>query len=345
MNTHFDIDQQLCRVRHPGEVKVWVSPARHRVSIGLDKIRQELMFGSEVEGLRFYLDQNGASSSAGEHPFVDLLATIIAVRRTSMNRLKDNFIAYKKKNGWQVNLIEHNDLLAQQGVIINKESKVARRKAVRERLLDAPMYSKIEILKLDSLIQKNAPLTDEQKAGREKYWINNFYHQDLTKELIEFDNEGKTRERIRLLERIINPKIKHRSYEEIASRHDFLDEAKLKQDELRPVVLLSELFEIAGIFDMNNFSFIPSATYSRASLRDFVNFLTSHRDRYSLVFEKDINDHLDERPTTQLGALLKMVGLKHSPIKKNKGGGIAAYQLEPLVYQTIMGIIATRKKT
>jgi hypothetical protein len=99
VNTHFDIDQQLSRVRHPGEVKVWLSPARHRYSINKEMIRQELLYGKDIEGLRYYLDYNGAYSSSGEHPFMDLLSTVIATRRTSMNRVRDNFIQYKHKIG------------------------------------------------------------------------------------------------------------------------------------------------------------------------------------------------------------------------------------------------------
>ena len=41
INTHFDMDQQLGRVRHPGEVKVWVSPQRFRFDTALDVVRSD----------------------------------------------------------------------------------------------------------------------------------------------------------------------------------------------------------------------------------------------------------------------------------------------------------------
>ena len=42
VNTHTDMDQQLCRVRNPGAVKVWISSARFQFSSNFDVIRDDL---------------------------------------------------------------------------------------------------------------------------------------------------------------------------------------------------------------------------------------------------------------------------------------------------------------
>jgi hypothetical protein len=342
VNTHFDIDQQLGRVRHPGEVKVWVSPARNRYSTNKEMIRQELLYGKEVQGLNFYLNQNGAYSESGEHPFMNLLSTVIATRRTSMNSLRDNFIQYKKKTGWDVILVEHNEPLAQNGAVIGKAGKVARKKSVVKRLLDAPDLTQIEHMKIDTIKQKNGPLTDAQKAGEEKYWLKNFYKQDVTSELIEFDDDGKTRERIRLFEKIIDPLIKHTSFKQISDRADLLIESRHTPDELKEVVFLREIFNIAGIFDVKNFTFLPDVQYGSNNLKDFVQFLKRHRNRFSLIFNKEINEHIDERPSSQLGTFLKMVGLKSKTIRRNNGGKTALYQIDSHQYKIIIDIINRR---
>lgn len=344
INTHFDIDQQLGRVRHPGEVKVWVNPKRHRFSTNKEIIRRELLFGEKIKGLAYFLDQNGAYDSSDEHPFVDLLSTVIATRRTSMNRLRDNFIQYKKKTGWNVVFVEHNEPLAQKGAVIGKASRVARKKSVVQRLLDAPDFTQIDHMKIDAIKQRNGSLTDDQKAGEEKYWIKSFYKQEVTSELIAFDEDGKTRERIRLLEKIINPQIKHTSFKEIPDRVDLLMGSGLTPNELKEMVFLREVFEVAGIYDMKTFSFLPNALYETNSLKDFIKFLKHHRNRFSLIFNKEINEHIDERPANQLGSLLKMLGLGNKTIKKNKGGGTAIYQIDPDRYKTIMDIVHKRSQ-
>ena len=342
VNTHFDIDQQIARVRHPGAVKVWVSPARQRFSTNTDKIRQELLSDDRVKGLRYYLDNNGAHASSGKHPFTDLLATVISARRLSMNNLKVNFIEHKKKTGWNVINVEHIDPLALRGSIVNKASRVVRSSAVTKRLIDAPDTTWKEIKQLESVIQKNQPLTDNQKAGSEKYWIENFYDQDITEDLILFDDGGKMRDKIRILEAVINPNLKHTNFAQILTEVSFLVGFSIKIDTLKKVVFIRELLEAAGLFDMKSFSLKTSKVYGTGDLLDFVNFIKTHSERYALLFNKEINDHLDQRPANQVNSILKIVGLKHKSVKVNKGGGVSTFMIDTDTYKTITDMVKRR---
>ena len=342
VNTHFDMDQQIARVRHPGAVKVWVNPKRQRLSTNTDKIRQELLSDDSVKGLRYYLDNNGAHASSGKHPFTDLLATVISARRLSMNNLKVNFIEHKKKTGWTVINVEHIDPLALRGSVVNKASRVVRSSAVIKRLIDAPDMTWKEIKQLESSIQKNQPLTDNQKAGSKKYWIENFYDQDITEDLILFDADGKMRDRIRILEAVINPNLKHTNFAQVPNDPSLLGGVSIKIDALKKVVFLREMFEAAGLFDMKSFSFKTSQVYGTEDLLDFVNFTKTHSDRYALLFNKEIHDHLDQRPASQVNSILKIVGLKHKSVKVNKGGGVSTFMIDPSTYKTIMDIVKSR---
>ena len=111
--------------------------------------------------------------------------------------------------------MEHIDPLAMRGSVVNKASRVVRRVAVIKRLIDAPDTTWKDIKQLESSIQKNQPLTDNQKAGREKYWIENFYDQDITEDLILFDDGGKMRDKIRIIEAVINPNLKYTNFAQI----------------------------------------------------------------------------------------------------------------------------------
>jgi hypothetical protein len=345
VNTHYDIDQQLARVRHPGAIKVWLSPTRHTYPTDTNKIRQELMYGDQVSGLRYYLDTNGAHASEGQHPFMDLLSTIISQRNRSLNRFRDNFIQYKKSNGWTVINVEHNDQLAQKGSVINKASKIARNSALKQTLLDAPNLSLREVTKIGELKKENKPLTAEQKAGQQKYWLSQFYCKGVTPELIDFDEDGKTRERIRLLEHVIDPAIRHTKYRDIVDRPDLLLSLDLKQNDLKPVVFLRELLSAAGIYDIDTFAFRLDNVYGTSTLVNFINFIKHHSDRYAIVFGKTVNTHIEERPSHQVNTLLKMVGLNQVSVKKNKGGnkGGATFKIDLVTYKSIMDIVDRRR--
>jgi hypothetical protein len=344
VNTHFDIDQQLARVRHPGQVKVWISPKRHRKSTDIETIRQEILFNQKVKGLQYYLDQNGAHASMGQHPFVDLLSTIIASRRQSMNRLRENFILYKQKTGWNVESVEHNELLAQDGKQLRQASRVTRTKKLQSRLLAAADITEAQRVELDDKKKKNDAMTDDEKAALNKYWITHFYRQEVTKKLLDFDDEGKTRQKINLLERVIDPKNKLVRYQDIDVETAMVIESKLTPNQLRKPVLLRELLIAAGIFDPTTMSFVLDVSYTAQSLSKFVELLKSKeaKDRFTYVFDKEVNDNIEQRPIVQVGSLLKMVGLGHEAIKKNKGGGMSVYQLNPVSYGEIMEIIQLR---
>ena len=43
INTHLDFDQQLARVRHPGAVKVWITPRCYKFETHLDVVRYDIM--------------------------------------------------------------------------------------------------------------------------------------------------------------------------------------------------------------------------------------------------------------------------------------------------------------
>lgn len=344
VNTHFDIDQQLARVRHPGQVKVWISPKRHRKSTDVESIRQEILFNQKVKGLQYYLDQNGAHASMGQHPFVDLLSTIIASRRQSMNRLRENFILYKQKTGWNVESVEHNELLAQDGKLLRQASRVTRTKKLQSRLLAAADITEAQRVELDDKKKKKDAMTDDEKAALNKYWITHFYRQEVTKKLLDFDDEGKTRQKINLLERVIDPKNKLVRYQDIDVETAMVIESKLSPNQLRKPVLLRELLIAAGIFDPTTMSFVLHVSYTAQSLLKFVELLKSKeaKDRFTYVFDKEVNENIEQRPIVQVGSLLKMVGLGHEAIKKNKGGGMSVYQLNPVSYSEIMEIIQLR---
>ena len=346
INTHFDIDQQLARVRHPGAVRVWVSPKRNRYTTNPHKIAREYLDSDEISGLTYYLDNLGVHAKAGQHPFIDLIATITAYRRRSINNLRQNFLQHKNDTGWRVIQIDHNEVLAKKGAVINKASKKTRQKALKERLLNAPDLNLETVTRLTEIREKNQPLTDHQKASLEKYWLSKFYHQEVTEDLIDFDNDGKTRDAIRRFEWVTDKRLPYTNHKETEDLLPLTQSGlKLTLDQLKQVVFLREAFNHAGIYDLNTFQFDLTITYNTNSLKNFIVFLTAHKERFQHLFDKPINEHLEERPVSQLASLLRQVGLKQGQITRNRGGklGDATYQIESKSYNLLNQLVKSRQ--
>lgn len=348
INTHFDIDQQIARVRHPKFIRVWINPSRFRKSTSKPIICRELLMGSDPKGVRYFLDQEGFQASQGEHPYMDLITEVIATQRQSMNRLKENFVNYKRNSGWSVIEIEHNDTKSTHGSVINRASRVARKNARVDKLLNAPVLTSSEQQEIQKAKENNAPVTVIQQASVERYWIEQFYNTSITEQLIEFDDDGKTRDKIRLLDLVTEPTIRFTQYSQIKSRYAELMNYSLRRvsiDDIKRVVFLRELFTAAGIFDVNTFQFKLDVTYATNTLHDFIVLLKKHNERYAQLFGNDVNEHIDERPSNQVNSVLKLVGLSHVQVKKNrgKGSGPATYEIDKVRHGLISGIVDGRR--
>lgn len=349
INTHFDIDQQLGRVRHPGSVKVWVSPRCERLSTDSAKVLQEILYGGKVNGLRYYLDERGAHAEAGDHPFAGLLTEVLIVRRRSMNRLKLNFIRHKEKNGWQIVVVEEDKAAQELGFTILETGNDLRMEANIKRLLSAPDIGFKEVQRIKGLKDSTEPLTEVDKASWEKYWLKIFYDQEVTRELIEFDEEGRTREAIVLLAAVTNPTLKFRHYTEIDTDFGIIlgyDGTKIDMPLLQQAVFMREISQAAKVFDAEKFCFIKNATFGIATSADFIDCLQTHEERLARLFNMGLHRHLRTRPTYQFGSLIELMGLTLEQVTKNRGKnkGRATYRIMWDRYTELMTIIERRRK-
>ena len=100
VNSHFEIDQQLARVRHPKEVNVWISPSRYSFETELAPILKDMesQYLDVISQAGF--DMNAMSADYGVSALVMLAARVTSEQRLSKNNLKRNFISYKAQQGW-----------------------------------------------------------------------------------------------------------------------------------------------------------------------------------------------------------------------------------------------------
>ena len=114
ITSHFECDQQLARVRDPGEVNVWVSSRRFQFDTHAEAIKHELLQESMYENLLEGYDEQGAPIYR-ESAFIDMAALIWAQRRASFNNLRRHFVEYKKSQGYGVEFIEREEDTRLQG--------------------------------------------------------------------------------------------------------------------------------------------------------------------------------------------------------------------------------------
>jgi hypothetical protein len=358
INTHFDIDQQLYRVRHPKEVKVWINPKTFRNKVGKSSIRRQVYEENSVPGLRYEIDVNGVQlpdNNDIRHPFQEVITEVIAVRRLSMNNLRKNFINHRKNTGWIVNFITKDEVQAKKGSVVAKAGRVSRKQSLETRLLNSRKLTYKEQFSLKEKQGKNDAISIEDQDALSRYWIETFYRTDITIDLIKLDNGGKFSDQMLLLESVIDSQNPYISLSQLpeytrgvpsSTRLKVGDELIMKSRQLKMLVFLRESLGHTGIFNTSTLQFQLDTRYSTDDLKNFVGFLKIHQDFFEFVFDKPINEHLDTRPASQVGSFLRLIGLDQKAVKLNKGSksGPSIYSLDPVRYQQTMGIVERRRK-
>jgi hypothetical protein len=102
VNTHMDIDQQLSRVRNPGAVDVWISPATFNFTCNVEVIKDDLARAYTVKRAVTGRRPDGMVEYNRDDPLLLICTHVTALQRASKNRLVDLFCALREANGWAV---------------------------------------------------------------------------------------------------------------------------------------------------------------------------------------------------------------------------------------------------
>ena len=77
INTHFDIDQQISRVRHPKNVRVWISPEIHFFETNTDVIKREILAGEKEMNKLIRINPDGTSVYDTNNEYVNLYTKVL----------------------------------------------------------------------------------------------------------------------------------------------------------------------------------------------------------------------------------------------------------------------------
>ena len=307
--THFDIDQQLMRVRHPGEVHVWVDTTALNYETDVGCIKRELEKSVRRTNYLLHYEDDGRPVFSGDGGMVNIWAQVMAASRGSKNRLADLFKALRIEGGWNPVSVEFDEDAAESGkaaMMMAKQSRLAER---MDNLLAADKLSSDEAEALAERDKRGLSMTDKERYALERYQIESFYADgDIGTELIEFDSDGRTRECVKRLECLISK----REWFEIQDEKDLDDTEMLIFDRRRYLVqrdVLETIFVAAGLFDSIKRRFKTDVAVDAATLKPFLQALEAQRRQVESLFRMSIYEDCWRKPVVQLKGILALVGL------------------------------------
>lgn len=328
INTHFEIDQQLARVRNPGSVHVWVSPRTFTFETDFRVVASDFLHRNLLDVARgAEINKDLDIHSEQVDPFLRMAALILSHQRASKNRLRSNFLDYRKRQGWTIQLVESDDLSVQGGKQFYQVGKDLSEKDRRTQILASPVMDRVQFLKFKSQIESgDTDLNSEDWYSYYRTRLELFYGRDIDEELLSQDRNGDWRGEIALymaLNGLDSTKYKT-LLNHLKSKNDSKNTAlkqKLFRDRDTKIALLYGLLSTTPIF--KNGSFIHDINFSAPDLIEFIKASNKFKEVIQTQLEINTQSDLEKKPTQHLSKILSKIGLKvdkatQKTIKGNK---------------------------
>jgi hypothetical protein len=303
INTHFDIDQQLRRVRHPGAVRVWISPK----TLGFET--EFAAVKSDIES-----EKNGLVTLTWGPRLLDLAASVVARQRASKNRLKRNFIDYKTAQGWEVRDVLPDRDLVSRGKDAFTAGQMLRLQERVEQLLEAKPITQGEYLRIRECIDDDEEVTEAEMWSYHRGRIEAFYVQRVTPDLVALDLKG-MRDKARVYEALIQQKTKE-PWADTEMEKQKREELSLLPNHPAIPWLMHTLLSTTPVYKDHRFD--TDAVYSCQDLGPFVQVVDKHKREIQNLLNKPIPKDLKKKPTSFLRFLLDLAGVKQINIGKKK---------------------------
>lgn len=340
INSHFEIDQQLARVRHPKEVHVWVSPQQFSFETEFGAVRNDYLHDRMIDIVDDGAPPNKPGSIFdGIDPFYVMAAMITTHQRASKNRLKNNLLEFKQRQGWTVTNIILDESLAEEGNEIIRLGKMIKKELDIERIVTARTMNQYEF----ALFQRRKDSNDGQIDPDEWYSyfrtrIELFYGQAATTQVITDDQRGKFSQALRMFEALAQVSgLEHMAIPD--DLHSRLFKSRVVGAKLLHILFMSTPFYREGKFD-------PTVVFTKEDLSDFVVEAKRIDAMVTTHLEVSVRGDIDEKPTNHATNLLKTVGLRLiEPQKPKVTNGVKAYfySVSAQDLQRVMDVVERRK--
>jgi hypothetical protein len=312
VNTHTDIDQQLCRVRNPGAVDVWIDAMRFEFTSNVDVIKDDLARAYTVKRAVRGRREDGMVDYDRDEPLLMICAHVTALQRASKNRLVELFCQLREANGWDIERV--GEVSGSNAFDEAKKMLAAER---IERLMQAKTVSSDDYIELDNKATNGANMTPDEKIIYEKNHFERTIGVALDHELIRMNLDSKLIQKIETMAGVV----KSWAYgsEMIDTRLQPATTPEGRLQEAKPAVLVAMFLRFVGLTAADGFN--VGHALSIADLAPFVALCRTNQTMIEEAFTEAMRADLAENPVRQLNQFLRRIGMKLKPAKTTKVRG------------------------
>jgi len=337
ITTHLDFDQQLSRVRHPGAVKVWVSPRRFHFETEFDVVKRDALERSLFKNLLIGYTDVGEPQYQENDIFLEMASLILTEQRASKNDLKSNFIRHKQKQGFRIERIQKDEHFLAEGKNVLAKGKRLNDENYCKAILSAKTLTPGECHEIRDALGAGEWVSEADRLSYERTTLELFYRKPVSEDLIRLDDRRRFRAQVRLFESVLeNPDLARLSF------HSF-DRTRFVATEASKATTILMLLQLTPVMQSDRLD--SRAVIQLADLAEFANTLIKHKTVIETHLGIEVRKDVNSKPIQQLGAILRLVGLRLEQVgpKKRKGQKIYHYRLEPNFLARMMAIVRARK--
>jgi len=337
ITTHLEFDQQLARVRHPGEVKVWVNPRRFHFETEFDVVKRDALERSLFKNVLIGYADTGEPEYQENDAFLEMASLILSEQRASKNDLKANFIRHKQKQGFRIEHVNRDEDLSADGLGVLVSGRHLHEEALRQTILAANTLTETEFVRLRDALRAGEFVPASEKIAYERTSLELFYGSPATADLIRLDGRGRFRASVRLFELVFEQpdlaKLNFHSFE----RRRFVTTETGKATTLLMLLRLTPL--------MSEGRLNSEAVIQQSDLAEFTKASLKHKAVIETHLGIDIRRDVKAKPVQQLGRILRLLGLRLERCGSNKREGQKTYQyrLELQSLASLKAIVQARK--
>ncbi|MBB3256233.1 hypothetical protein F4827_001059 [Paraburkholderia bannensis] len=343
INTHFDMDQQLSRVRKPKEIRVWVTPERFAFETDPGVIREEVRDSEELDEL--FTGYKADGTFEVDERYLEMYANVKSVARASKNRLKANFIELRQRNGWEIIPVATDIDLRKSGSVILDKARDAVKADYIDSLCDVTPMSADTFERFRERKDEGVQLSPDEELAMQRKALEMFYREEITPDLAILDDGGRYRKKVRLMEVYLSPRDHLRERTEWDHKRDYFA-SDTERSSAKQYVLL-KLFNAAGIVDDHG-AFRFDVAVSQKSLGAFAQQCKELSGKLEALFDISVRGDVANKAKSQLDDLVDLVGLSFGKAeRRNKKGEDTGYfyRLEETSWTRIKTIIDRRMRT
>lgn len=293
ITTHFDVAQQLGRVRNPKYVKAWLSSKKFNLEIEPDIIKRSIVESGDFTDIHIDYDDDDFMTFDIDDGLLCVFAEVRSLQNASKNDLRNNFINHKSYNGCQVKEVGKDNEAAEHGAALRRIAKGDIQKSRSKDIAAAEKINHAEAKRIENF-SSNDPI---QRAKLDKFLMEKFYGETVTEKLIALDDSGKFRPKIKLFS----------DYIEYVKNLSMPGDININQDHEK-LMLLFKLLKAAKLVDESG-KFIDGKIIETEDLTDFKKMCLSEKQRIKTLWGISLRNDIDSKPMTQLGDILKKMGL------------------------------------